>query len=268
MRAVDRTVLPDWSNPDRNLWPPLNSFAAEVALSMAVPQHPGPMWSDPIFQERRRAEIAAEQERMALHAEAQARQQLDRENKELREQFQQRQQNGELSIPNYWTCVLLSLNSSKNLSRDDLIQRVEQLQIAVGKLHDAVFGSDSLFFPPRSEAPALPFGLIGAVHAQQVTPPAVQPTAQPVTPPAVQPTAQPVTPPAVQPAAQQVTPPAAQMRMWIMVLVFIVLGITFIISVAAIFKTTNTEVLKFAFDTAKTLLGFFIGVATTLIGTL
>jgi hypothetical protein len=45
------------------------------------------------------------------------------------------------------------------------------------------------------------------------------------------------------------------------------LGITFIISVAAIFKTTNAEVLKFAFDTTKTLLGFFIGVATTLIGT-
>jgi hypothetical protein len=53
-----------------------------------------------------------------------------------------------------------------------------------------------------------------------------------------------------------------EMRMWIMVLVFVVLGITFIISVAAIFNTTNAEVLKFAFDTVKTLLGFFIGVAT------
>ena len=50
-------------------------------------------------------------------------------------------------------------------------------------------------------------------------------------------------------------------------LVFAVLGLTFIISIVAIFKTTNADVLKFAFDTVKTLLGFFIGVATTLIGT-
>jgi hypothetical protein len=52
-----------------------------------------------------------------------------------------------------------------------------------------------------------------------------------------------------------------------MVLVFCVLGATFIISIVAIFRTTNPEVLKFAFDTVKTLLGFFIGVATTLVGT-
>jgi hypothetical protein len=54
-RVLDKTVLPDWSNPDRNAWPPRPvDFAASFAASM-VPQHPGPMWSDPVFQERRRA---------------------------------------------------------------------------------------------------------------------------------------------------------------------------------------------------------------------
>jgi hypothetical protein len=38
------------------------------------------------------------------------------------------------------------------------------------------------------------------------------------------------------------------------------------ISVVAIFMTKDAEVLRFAFDTVKTLMGFFIGVATTLIG--
>jgi hypothetical protein len=56
-------------------------------------------------------------------------------------------------------------------------------------------------------------------------------------------------------------------RTWIMLIVFVTLGLTFILSIAAIFKSTNPDVLKFAIDTVKTLLGFFIGVATTLLGT-
>jgi hypothetical protein len=45
-----------------------------------------------------------------------------------------------------------------------------------------------------------------------------------------------------------------------------VLAIVLIISIVAIFLTKDAEVLRFAFDTVKTLMGFFIGVATTLIG--
>jgi hypothetical protein len=55
-------------------------------------------------------------------------------------------------------------------------------------------------------------------------------------------------------------------RLYVMMSVFVVLGATFIVSVIAIFKTSNPEVLKFAFDTVKTLMGFFIGVATAFLG--
>ena len=69
-RVLDKTVLPHWHHPDQSVWPPFNSFASDFALSMGVPSHPGPLWSDPAVQERRRVEIAAEQQRMALHAES------------------------------------------------------------------------------------------------------------------------------------------------------------------------------------------------------
>jgi len=71
----------------------------------------------------------------------------------------------------------------------------------------------------------------------------------------------------VSPESRRTTVVPDWARLWVMMAVFVVLGITFLGSVAAIFFVTNTEVLKFAFDTVKTLLGFFIGVATTLIGT-
>ncbi len=51
-----------------------------------------------------------------------------------------------------------------------------------------------------------------------------------------------------------------------MIAVFFVLGVVFIASLIAIFVTTNPDVLKFAFDTIKTLMGFFIGVATAFLG--
>jgi len=59
-------------------------------------QHPGAAWCDPEFLAARRRAITEEQERMALHAEAQAKQQLARENEELKAQFQARQQNGRI----------------------------------------------------------------------------------------------------------------------------------------------------------------------------
>jgi hypothetical protein len=72
-------------------WPPRSDFAATFAASMVI-HHPGPAWSDPVFQERRRAEIAAEQERMARHHATQAAEQEARQNAEERERFAARHQ--------------------------------------------------------------------------------------------------------------------------------------------------------------------------------
>jgi cytochrome c biogenesis protein CcdA len=55
-------------------------------------------------------------------------------------------------------------------------------------------------------------------------------------------------------------------RLYIMISVFIVLGITFAGAILAVFITTNREILKWAIDTIKTLMGFFIGVATAFVG--
>ena len=55
-------------------------------------------------------------------------------------------------------------------------------------------------------------------------------------------------------------------KVYIMVFVFCVLGVTFFTSMSAVFMTTSPDILKFAFDTIKTLLGFFIGVATAFLG--
>jgi hypothetical protein len=78
---------------------------------------------------------------------------------------------------------------------------------------------------------------------------------------------------AQEPPLRQLNVPLPQRRLsdetrtWIMLIVFATLGVTFIVSIISIFKSTNPDVLKFAIDTVKTLLGFFIGVATTLLGT-
>jgi hypothetical protein len=58
----------------------------------------------------------------------------------------------------------------------------------------------------------------------------------------------------------------SEAKRWLLGGVLGVLAIVFIISIVAIFMTKDAEVLRFAFDTVKTLMGFFIGVATTLIG--
>jgi hypothetical protein len=95
-RVLDKCVLPGWQHPDRNAWPPPNSFASDFALTMVVPQGPGAAWSSDFYRERRNAEIAAEHEKLALHAQARAKEQLARENEELKAQFQARQQNGRI----------------------------------------------------------------------------------------------------------------------------------------------------------------------------
>jgi hypothetical protein len=66
-----------------------------------------------------------------------------------------------------------------------------------------------------------------------------------------------------QPAAATLPSGAKQ---WLLGGVLGVLAIVFIGSVVTIFMTKDAEVLRFAFDTVKTLMGFFIGVATTLMG--
>jgi hypothetical protein len=56
-------------------------------------------------------------------------------------------------------------------------------------------------------------------------------------------------------------------KRWLLVGVMSVLAGAFLFSILAIFRTKDPQVLQFSFDTVKTLMGFFIGVATTLIGT-
>jgi hypothetical protein len=76
------------------IWPPPSNFAASYVLGMGIPQHPGPMWSDPSYQERVAAERQQERERMAAHYERQSVQQLERENRTLAENFAASQRRG------------------------------------------------------------------------------------------------------------------------------------------------------------------------------
>ena len=57
-----------------------------------------------------------------------------------------------------------------------------------------------------------------------------------------------------------------EVRRWILGLVLLTLVAVFVGSLFAILFVKEAEILRFAFDTVKTLMGFFIGVATTLIG--
>jgi hypothetical protein len=59
-------------------------FASDFVQAMPIPLHAGAAWSDPVFQECRRAEIAAEQERMARHHAQAEREQTERQNAEER----------------------------------------------------------------------------------------------------------------------------------------------------------------------------------------
>ena len=66
-----------------------NSFAATFAASMVHQhEHPGAAWCDPDFLAARRRAITEEQEKLALHAQARQKEQQDRENQELKSQWQ------------------------------------------------------------------------------------------------------------------------------------------------------------------------------------
>jgi hypothetical protein len=81
--------LHDWQS-GKEIWPPFQPpFAAQFVLP--VPQHPGAAWSDPVFQERRRAEIAAEQEKMARHHSQMSKEQEENQNRQLRADWEARQ---------------------------------------------------------------------------------------------------------------------------------------------------------------------------------
>jgi hypothetical protein len=54
---------------------------------MPFDTHPGQHWSDPAVQERRRAELLTEQQRNAEYHQAAARAEDERQNRELRDQF-------------------------------------------------------------------------------------------------------------------------------------------------------------------------------------
>ena len=86
-RVLEKCVLPEFEKPDRNVWPPRSTFASDFVQSMGVPLHAGPGWSDPQVQERRRAELASEQQRLAAHHAQAAKAQELRINREEKERF-------------------------------------------------------------------------------------------------------------------------------------------------------------------------------------
>jgi len=69
--------------------------------------------------------------------------------------------------------------------------------------------------------------------------------------------------------AERAAPSAAELawfKIYVIFGIFAVLGIAFLIAVGAVFTTANPATLAFATDTVKTMLGFFIGVATGFLG--
>ena len=68
-------------------FPPPSTFASDYVSSMRFDTHPGAAWSDPEIQQRQRAERETERQHNAAYHERAAREQLARQNKELKEQF-------------------------------------------------------------------------------------------------------------------------------------------------------------------------------------
>jgi hypothetical protein len=89
-RVLDKCVLPEFEHPDRNVWPPRSTFASDYVSSTPFDSHPGQFWADPDVQARRHAELLVEQQRNAEYHEQAAREQEERQNRTLREQFAQR----------------------------------------------------------------------------------------------------------------------------------------------------------------------------------
>jgi hypothetical protein len=139
--------------------------------------------------------------------------------------------------------------------RENILQQTRELQRQIFDFTATVLSSyRSNSSNEINHRYSLSFPLFSQAFAQAATPPAVSPP----------PTAAPPPPVAAPPTFGGMTQESA--RLYVMMSVFIVLGITFIVSVVAVFVATNSDVLKFAFDTVKTLMGFFIGVATAFLG--
>jgi hypothetical protein len=86
---IQTVELRDWNSSGHKLWPhgSSGSLAAAYAQGMAAPYHPGSNWADPEVQQRRRAEVEKEQQRLAEHYAQAAEQQESRLNREERERF-------------------------------------------------------------------------------------------------------------------------------------------------------------------------------------
>jgi hypothetical protein len=86
---LDAVHLHDWQS-GTEVWPPRQpSFAAEFAQTMTIPSV-GAAWADPEVQERRRSELAAAQERMARAHAKMSRDQEERQNSQLRADWERR----------------------------------------------------------------------------------------------------------------------------------------------------------------------------------
>jgi hypothetical protein len=86
---LESVHLHDWQS-GKEVWPPRQpSFAAEFAASMTIPSV-GAAWSDPAVQERRRTELAAEQQRMAQAHSQMAKEQEENQNRQLRADWERR----------------------------------------------------------------------------------------------------------------------------------------------------------------------------------
>jgi hypothetical protein len=87
---LDAVRLYDWQS-GTEVWPEKpTSFAATFAQSM-VPQGPGQFWASDEVRARVVSEQQREREKMAAHYAQAAKEQEERQNKELKEQFQARQ---------------------------------------------------------------------------------------------------------------------------------------------------------------------------------
>jgi hypothetical protein len=86
LRLLDNCVLPDPAKPERSIWPP-PQFAA---FDMGIPPHPGAAWADPLVQQRKHDELAAEQQRHADFYSTAAKEQEERLNREEKQRFSER----------------------------------------------------------------------------------------------------------------------------------------------------------------------------------
>lgn len=127
-----------------------------------------------------------------------------------------------------------------NTTKEDVVNKLEGVRAPLNEMSDQIhkFVDYTRYQPPDKASL-----LISSAYAAEQTPIAVDKVTLP----------------------EKAIPLEA--KKYVLGLVLLVLSSAFIVSIVSIFRTKDAEVLRFAFDTVKTLLGFFIGVATTLLGT-